>query len=239
MLWYKAWLETRTRFLVALLGILMLCSYSVFHGDQQGLPETDTPVDYYTVLHGTHSILAVMWILATTLLMMGGLLREKAVGASLFTLALPVSRTRLMKARIGVGLLQAFALALIPWGAMFWIAATTGKAHSVSQALFHVVLLLGGGLVFFALALLVSSLVEGEYTAPVVSYGIVLTMMVGLNSGSLRGCNPWLFLIGADYFNRRTSLLIGPIPWLQAAVYLAFAAILVTISVRVIQKREF
>jgi hypothetical protein len=217
---------------------LVLCSYSVFHGDQQALRDTEVGY-FYTVLHGTHSLLAIMWILATTLLMMGGLLREKAVGASLFTLALPVSRTQLMKARIGVGLLQALVLVLVPWIAMFWIATTTGKTHSVSQALFHVVLLVGEGLVFFALALLVSSLVEGEYTAPVVSYGIVLTIMVTLNSGPLRGCSPWLFLIGADYFDRHTSLLIGPIPWLQAAAYLVLAAILVTISVRVIQKREF
>ena len=38
MLWYKAWLETRTRFLIALLGILCLCSYSVLNGERQAQP---------------------------------------------------------------------------------------------------------------------------------------------------------------------------------------------------------
>lgn len=238
MLWYKAWLETRTRFLVALFGMLGLCSYSVFHGDKQAL--SYARVDYYySVLHGSHSLLAVMWIMATTLLMMGGLLREKAVGASLFTLALPVSRMRLMKARISVGLIQSFVLALVPWGAMFWIAAITGKTHSVSQAVFHLVFLLGGGVVFFSLALLVSSIVDGEYTAPIVSYGIVLTIAVALNSQSLRSFNPWDFMLGAVYFDRATSLLVGPIPWITAASFVAFAAILVVISVKIIQKREF
>lgn len=141
--------------------------------------------------------------------------------------------------RIAVGLLQALVLALVPWSAMFWIAATTGKTHSISQALFHVVLLLGGGLVFFASALLVSSLVEGNYTAPVVSYGIVFASAVALNSDSLRGYSPWAFMVGANYFDRATALLLGPIPWLHAAAYLVLAASLVTISIKVIQKREF
>jgi hypothetical protein len=33
MLWYKAWLETRTRFLIALLGITVLCSLMVYEND--------------------------------------------------------------------------------------------------------------------------------------------------------------------------------------------------------------
>ena len=31
MLWYKAWLETRSRFLVSLIGMVALCSWWVFH----------------------------------------------------------------------------------------------------------------------------------------------------------------------------------------------------------------
>jgi ABC-type transport system involved in multi-copper enzyme maturation permease subunit len=46
-------------------------------------------------------------------------------------------------------------------------------------------LLVGGGLFFFAVALLVSSLIEGEYTAPVVSFGIVLAIAVGSSIGIL------------------------------------------------------
>ena len=34
MLWYKAWLETRSRFLISLIGMVALCSVLVFHGDR-------------------------------------------------------------------------------------------------------------------------------------------------------------------------------------------------------------
>ena len=78
MLWFKAWMETRARFLISLFGIVAVCSYSVFHGDREAPSYTKTDY-YYAVLHFGHSLLATMWMVAVTLLMMGGLLREKAV----------------------------------------------------------------------------------------------------------------------------------------------------------------
>jgi len=238
MLWFKAWMETRARFLISLFGILALSSYSVFHGDREAL--SYTKIDYfYAVLHFGHSLLATMWVVAVTLLMMGGLLREKAVGASSFTLALPVSRARLMGVRIVVGLIQAMALVIVPWTAMFLIGRIFGKTQSLSQACSHVVLLAGGGLLFFAIALLISSLVEGEYTAPIVSYGIVIAIAVALSDKSLRDYSPWSFIVGDLYYDRHTSLLVGPIPWTHVAVYVLLSAFLALVSVKVIQRREF
>src|SRR6266540_3694656 len=93
MLWYKAWLETRSRFLISLLGTVALCTFSVYHGDKEALPYTQAPY-YYFVLRSAHYLLCMMWILAVTLLTMGGLVREKAAGTASFTLSLPVSRGR-------------------------------------------------------------------------------------------------------------------------------------------------
>jgi len=166
MLWYKAWLETRSRFLISLLGIVAVCSFDVYLGDRNALPSTKA-VDYYLVLINGHMVLAMMWVIATTLLMMGGLLREKASGMSSFTLALPVSRAHLVLVRIGMGLMQSVVLAIVPWSVMFLIGATVGKTHSVSLTIFYIVVLLGGGSLFFAIALLISSLVKalgGKFT---------------------------------------------------------------------------
>jgi ABC-type transport system involved in multi-copper enzyme maturation permease subunit len=161
MLWYKAWLETRSRFLISLVGMVALCSVFVLHGDRNVIDEVSA--DYYNfVFFEGHQILMMMWALAVTLIMMGGLLREKAAGSSAFTLALPVSRTRLMMVRICMGLAQAVVLAIVPWTAMFTVGSIFGKTHSLSQAAYYLVLLLGGGLVFFAMAVLISSLISGE-----------------------------------------------------------------------------
>jgi ABC-2 type transport system permease protein len=170
---------------------------------------------------------------------MGGLLREKAAGSSAFTLALPVSRARLMTVRIGTGLAQAVTLAIVPWIAIFSVGSIFGKTHSISQAAYYLVLLLGGGLLFFAIAVLVSSLIGGEYTAPIVSFGAVIVIAVALSSAALRPYSPWEFMTGSEHLNRQTNLLSLPIPWLQTSIYIFVAGLLLAISVRVIQQQEF
>ena len=238
MLWYKAWLETRSRFLISLVGMVALCSIVVFHGDGIAIYEVTT--DYYNyVLFTGHSILVTMWVLAVTLTMMGGLLRERAIGSSAFTLALPVSRTRLMIVRICTGLAQAVTLAIVPWMAMFLVGSVFGKTHSISQVAYYLVLLLGGGLLFFALAVLVSSLIGGEYTAPVASFGTVIVTAVALSGHGTRRYSPWLFMTGAEYLNGQTNLLSLPMPWLKAAIYILLAGLLLAVSVKIIQHEEF
>jgi len=238
MLWYKAWLETRGRFLIALFGITAFCAYSVFHGDKEAL--SDTRIEYYYhVLHSGHKLLTILWVVAVNLLMMGGLLREKSVGASAYTLALPVSRARLMGVRVSFGFIQAISLVIVPWCAMFLVSSIFGKTHSVPQALFHIILLTGGGMVFFAIALLTSSLVEGEYTAPCVSFGIAIALGIIFNAEPLRAYNPWAFISGSYFYNRQSFLLAGPIPWMQVMAYFLFAAILTFISIKAVQKHEF
>ncbi len=236
MLWYKAWLETRSRFLLSLLGMVVLCSYIIYHGNKEAMPYTK--LNYYNfVIHSGHTMLCMMWALAITLLTMGGLLREKAVGTAAFTLSLPVSRAWLMGVRIAVGLLEAMALAVVPWCAMFVTTVTTGKA--LPQAGFYLALLLGGGVVFFGMGLLVSSLVEGEYTAPVVSFGIMLAMTIVMTDGALRAMSPLGFMNGVDYYDRHTGLLTGGIPWQHIALSAGFAAVLVVTSVAAMRRREF
>ena len=238
MLWYKAWLETRARFLISLAGALVLCSLLVWHGDRDALPRAG-PSYFYFVLRTAHSALCTLWLVAVTLLGMGGLLREKAVGAASFTLALPVSRTKLMRVRILMGLLQSAAMAVIPWIAMFTIACLTGTARSIGQAGFHLALLLGGGILFFGIALLVSSLVEGEYTAPAVSFGAIVGLSILLGDPPLRSYSPFAFINGAEYYDRHSGLLMGPVPWLYILVIAGITCLLIAISVRAVQRREF
>jgi hypothetical protein len=238
MLWYKAWLETRSRFLISLIGIVAICSWMIFHWDRNALSYVRANY-YYIGLSSGHSALVVMWVLTVTLLMMGGLLREKAAGSSAFTLALPLSRTRLMTVRIAMGLLQAFTLAIIPWIAMFSTEWVFGKTHSVPQAAFHLVLLLAGGLVFFSMAVLASSLIEGEYTASIISFGAIFVTTVALSSPGLLPYSPLRFMMGAEYLDEHTNLLSWPIPWLQATIYIFVAALLLIVSVKMVQRREF
>ncbi|MGD1073718.1 MAG: ABC-2 transporter permease [Bryobacteraceae bacterium] len=238
MLWFKAWRETRSRFLICLFGIAALCVYGVWHDYRLARPGTPPPF-YYTLFHGVHGLLASLWLGAVNLLMMGGLLREKAAGVASFTLALPVSRKRLIGVRVGVALFQALALIVLPSTAVWLELAVIGKPYPASQVWFHFVLMWSGGLVFLAIALLVASLVEGEYTAPVVSFGVVVGTAFVLGDPRIQAISPFRFMGGIDYFDRPSGLLVGPIPLAHAVAYILLAALLTAAAVKAIEAREF
>jgi len=235
MLWYKVWLETRARFLISLVGMTALCAYRVYDGNHSA--SSSIPISYrYFILHSGQQLLSVMWLVAVTLLMMGGLLQEKVTGSASFTLALPVSRARMMKVRICAGLMQSALMIVVPWTAMYAASYFSGPAHSLDQVLFYVVLLAGGGAVFVGTALLISSLVEGTYTAPMISAGIVLAC--GNAPKSLAFLNPMDFIGGRDYLGP-DNLSNGPIPWGHVAAYMSVAALLIVASVKVLERRDF
>jgi ABC-2 type transport system permease protein len=141
--------------------------------------------------------------------------------------------------RIVMGLAQAFLLTVVPWLVMLLICGSASKTYPFSQMGFHVFLLWSGGMVFVALAVLISSIVEGQYTAPVVSIGISVLLVNALKAERLNPYSPWTFMVGSEYFQRGTGFLGGQFPLLHAAAFCAVAILLLCLSIKVIQQRDF
>ena len=80
MLWYKAWLETRSRFLTCLTVLTVFCALFIHHA--QGFFHPEWKADFYRLLYIAQEYVVIVWILSVVLLGMGGLLREKAAGTS-------------------------------------------------------------------------------------------------------------------------------------------------------------
>jgi ABC-2 type transport system permease protein len=186
----------------------------------------------------TQQFVVIMWILAVVLLGMGGIVRERANGTSSLTLSLPVSRARLLGIRVGMGVLEAIALAVLPWTTIFIVSSLSGMPILITQVGFYVLLLIGGGSAYFTMAVLVSSLIEGEYTAPAVAFGLVLLTAIVFDAW-LRPYNLWRLVTGDFYIDRHTYLLSTHFPWLGILASLSAAALMLLASVRVIQRREF
>jgi ABC-2 type transport system permease protein len=234
-LWYKAWLETRMRFCIALVLCVAFCSELVISLSRVGSGKVDL-----VGLHGVHYALVFVWILGVTLLMMGGLLRERATGSSSFTLSLPVSRLRLMAVRTVVGFFESIVLAAAPWIAMLILAGVGGEARRyLTQAGLQIFLLLAGGSVLLTIALLLSVLIEGEYTAPIASLGIIILFAYTFSGSDFLAYSPITFMTGLRYFNRLTGTLAGPVPWLPALAFIAVAVCLFTVSVKIVERRDF
>ena len=115
----------------------------------------------------------------------------------------------------------------------------TGKTRSLQQALFYMALLAGGGMVFLGTALLTSSLVEGEYTAPVVTFSAVFGISVVLGGTSLHLYSPMEFILGAEFVDRYMRLLTGSIPWLRIGISALVGVALVGLAMKSVQSRDF
>jgi ABC-2 type transport system permease protein len=236
VLWYKAWLETRSRFLTCLATLTLFSGIFVHHA--QGLIRPEWKSDFNRLLFINQQFLVIMWVLSVVLLGMGGIVREKAIGTSSVTLALPVSRARLLGVRVGMGALEAIVLGVVPWLAVFVVSSFSRKSILITQVASYVLLLVAGGLVYFAMAVLVSSLVSGEYTAPALAFGIVLLAAM-LFDAWLRQFNLWRLVTGDFSIDRSTCLLSEHLPWMGILSSLSVAVLMLLASTLAVQRRDF
>jgi hypothetical protein len=238
MLWYKEWLETRSRFLIALFGCVLLCLITTVEYRADLAPASRGEAGQLTLVHGVHMALAMAWILSVNLLMMGGLRQEKA-GAASFTLALPVSRSRLLAVRFAMGFIEGAALVILPWIGMLFAAGIAGRSIAIYQACLHSLLLLAGGVFFLALAFLISSLIDSQYTAPFISIGLSVLLVYCLRDDRFSDYNPLTFMLGGKAFQWSTGLLSGHSPVLNALTFCVLAAVLIAISIKAIGNLDF
>jgi ABC-type transport system involved in multi-copper enzyme maturation permease subunit len=198
MLWHKAWLETRWRFIIARVILTRMSGSHVYDylATQTLLPRlnatTETPVAEASGLAAAireaieiqkdfrgfiwyqafRQNLTQMGVFFAVLLGCGGLLHESSKGSALFTLSLPVTRRQLLGARIGSGLAQCLAIAMVPPLAIPILAPAIGQRFSVVDALAHGICLFFVGAVFFSLASFLSTLFTDIWRPLLIAIGI-------------------------------------------------------------------
>ncbi len=182
MLWHKAWLETRGRFLGGL-ALSLIVGFGViydFRATERLLPlirtmdpaalDTSGPIGgaLKESIAAQQSFRGFVWwqwyrqnltylvVIFAALLGAGGLL-AKSGGATLFTLSLPVTRNRLLGTRAAIGLAELLALAVVPSLVLPLLAPSIGQSYSVTDVLVHGLCMFVVGSVFFSLAALLSN----------------------------------------------------------------------------------
>jgi ABC-2 type transport system permease protein len=240
MLWYKAWRESRGRFFVCL-ALMLLPGYNFLRSRIFRLDwEPDVPSLHFRHMFEINAFAVAIWVFAAILLGLGGLMRERATGSSAFTLTLPVSRTRVVATRAGVGILELLILAVLPWVVNVSISLYRQTPFSLSQAGWCILLLMGGGIVYFALSILVSSMVEGEYTAAAASFGLViLSFVLARNYESLKKLFLFPLISGVEVIDRQSYLFTGALPWSTLLASITVAALMVLTSIAITRQRDF
>ncbi len=183
MLWYKAWLETRWRFLIGFAVLLLLAWGVVLQyptvrrlmpiASSLGAAQADGPLgraiqnavdvqrDYrgFVWYQWVDQNLAHTWTLLAVLLGSGGLLARSSA-ATIFTLSLPVRRSEFVRVRAWLGCAELLALAVIPTLLVSVLSPSIGERYSVTDALVHGACLFVGGALFYCLALLLSTVFD-------------------------------------------------------------------------------
>jgi ABC-2 type transport system permease protein len=244
MLWYKAWKESRTRFLLSAFTIVGLCAgFVLFHSEAAEISSQPlTYVEYiWRIVYKGY--LREMFVLLALLLGVGGLLRERAYGTAGFTLALPVGRGRLVVSRAAVGLAEVAVLSFLPALVIPALSPFVQQSYPWFQAIQFSLLWTMGGAVMFSMGFLASIFLAGEYTAPVAAILFLLFYSVIADL-------PFLERYGADihdvmsgagmpYFRPDVSLLIGPLPWMELAVLSLIVSGVVVLACRITAKQDF
>jgi hypothetical protein len=227
MLFYKAWLETRWRFVIGLL--LLTCSVGatvLAHphvvrmlplvprlelGGELGrrvAEQLELVREYrgYVWSQWFRQNLPQLWSLFAVLLGTGGLVSQAAGGSGLFTLSLPVTRQRLLGTRAATGLLELLALAFAPSLLLPLLSPSVGQSYAFADALVHSACLFVAGSVFFSLAVLLSS-VFGDLWRPI-TIALAAAFVMATLEQFLRGLPGVFGVMSAEAYFRG-----GAVPW--------------------------
>ncbi len=253
MLWYKAWLETRWRFLTGLVLGVVLCAVVVFtqpltENMQINMPdlgeELNRMVQEALRLASTYpgyiwsqwfgKNMLQLWSFFAVLIGVGGIVTEGARGSAQWTLSLPVTRRKLFGVRAGVGALELLALAVVPSLLIPLLSRSIGKTYPVSDVLIYSLILFVGGLSVYSLALLLSTVFAEQLKAIIIGVVLVFgTGLLALFDARLAPYTVATLMSGQEYFKT------GVLPWAALAAYTALAAAFYALALRLLERRDF
>lgn len=259
MLLYKAWLETRLRFVVAVMAISVLTTFYVLwrpsgvermHQLIRSHPELHRPwwfdrqlneYRFYIWRILFNDELRDLWLVCAIVLGVGGLTQENAKGTAAFTLCLPVRRRRLAQVHLAVAVAELGILAMIPTAILPVLSPLVNSSYSSLEAVGRGLLLATGGLVVLGLVCVLSAMIESSYVPVVACIGVLLAWGSVLEPYRDGLAEPLGFRL-VDLFR----LISGPtdfywraFPWAGILLSLTAALLLALLAIRLTDFRDY
>lgn len=253
-LWYKAWMETRWRFLIGLVvvscyavGVILvwpkvmelipLASSIDASGEvgRQIRESAEQLRDYRTYIWSQWfgKDLRQVGTLFAILLGTGGLLSQSAGGAALFTLSMPVSRRRLLATRAAAGLAELSVLAIGPSLLIPLLSPAVGKSYEAGESLINSGCLFIAATVFFSLSFLLSTVFTDVWRPLLIA--LAAAVVVGIFEQLFRGSSRYMLF---DALSSGHSS-IGELPWPGLVVRAALSAAMLYGAVIHIARKDF
>ncbi len=256
MLWYKAWLETRWRFLIGLVLLaLSACAVVVGYPEVVKLLSSVPTIEVngeigrrikdvvelsrsyrgYVWSQWFHQNLLQTWTIFAVLLGTGGLLSQASSGGgALFTLSLPVTRNQLLAVRAATGLAELAILAFVPSLVLPALSPAIGESYSVADVLVHGACLFVAGTVFFSLAFLLSTVFNDVWRPLLLALGVAIA--IGLAEQVSRDLSRYgvFRVMSAEVYVRE-----GGVPWLGLLLSAAVSLSMLYAATKNIARQDF
>jgi hypothetical protein len=246
MLRYKSWLDTQLWFYLGLMALSaqVIALYMSYPMD----PTTTYPNGALGVTAAemtrlrTDEFRGYIWLrwFSTTMLLIWPVFAIRLAGTGLeesagreYLLSLPATRRRIAVSRLTVSAGQIAAITIGPSLLLCAMAPLRGQRYPVSDALMHSAILVVGSLGLFGLTMFLRVM-----TRDVAAYVAVgaLVFLVGLFTFLVQGFTPYsIFRVmnGADYFFNHH------VPWTGLAVSATIGCVLIWLSIRIMERRDF
>lgn len=226
MLWYKAWLETRWRFVFVLVVTVMPMIGFVFLGASQKV-----------FWQGIRLIAPLMSCFAALYLAGAGVNTQTVYsavtgfhGSMLFTLSLPVTRMRLLYVRAATGALETCVFVLLAEATMlYWCPQTP----SVPQALLYAIRAIVCAMAVYAFSTFLACILDEmwQFTGSVFILGAA--WLIVLKLAPLSEVNLFRAMdLGA-------TPLTAPLPWISLLTSIVLASLFLGASVLVLRRKEY
>jgi ABC-2 type transport system permease protein len=255
MILRKSWLDTRWRFIIGML--VMICSAMglvlIYPQVVKLLPlasgiEVSGPLgemvrkgidqaatfDGYAWLKWYDGNLVMFGALLAALLGAGGLFTGGSTGSAFYTLALPVSRRKILGIRAAVGLAEFSATMLVSCFIVPVFAPAIGQTASYPDALAHGAFAAIAGAVFFSLCLFLATAFSDVWRPLLITLAIAGLIGLGemyfhdqLSFGLIRTMS------GEAYHET------GAIPWLGLAFSVIVSGALIWAAILNLERRDF
>jgi hypothetical protein len=244
MLWYKAWRDTRWRFLIGLgllifTALLSVLIYDSVRGELRLVLIAGAKGPLAAEINRVNQLSATfrgyiwvqfisqnlfnLWIVFAVLLGAEAPLSQRRAAA--FTLSLPVSRRRLCSVRIATDLAELGALALIPMLLVVLLAPAVGQTYALGDAVVHGMHMVAGGAVFYGLALLLSTVFDDRWRPIIIPLAVaVVIILCKTFIPASAPFSPAGVMNGESYFRTGTPAWAGLLIWLGVSIGLLYRA---------------
>jgi hypothetical protein len=231
MLWTKSWLETRWRFVFGLgFGVFLLINVAA----DNRAPDQQIPrASHETVLAFIFPFIAIMLGGAGINTQAGFRATKGLHGSMYYTLALPVSRFRLLATRAATGVLEMTAVIMLISAGLWAILPQLRGQTTLPEILVYGFAFAVSTASFYSVSVLLATFLDGQWQI----WGSMI-FIIGLQYVSNHLPVPQAL----DLFRpliTASPLVTHVLPWSGMAISVVLSAILFCLSIKIVRLREY